>query len=592
MSRHRKLLARVGITGLVAGVALVGVPSIASATTPAWQTDTNSVGSIVFYNAAGQQITGGLVSSSPIAAYAQGTTQIRSGDTKAALYGYLPINGTAPGSWSGEILSNTATVYPNASAPGALGSSTLPLATGSASDLSIANLEADYPNTDTSTDGYAGVYQLRLETTQSGQPANAKYDSVAIQITGTGSTSTWSVLYPTPTLASTTTTVTTTQSSPQVAGTSVQINAAISPAAPGTVQFEDGTTPIGSPVTVSGGSASITTSTLSIGSHTLKAVFTPAQFAAYSGSTGTDASPFVVSQPPAAATTTALSVNPTSAAADSPVALTANISLTSGGAAVSAGHVDFYDNGSTLLGSAPLNSSGVATLTYGTFAQGAHSIAAQYVPADATVDAASTSSAVAFTATAPQYAPSAGSVDVTIPAGTLTISTPYSTSNPFQLGAAALDGSDSKFVATGAFGSQSAGATGNDGGVTITDTRAGNQGWTASANVTDFADGNHDKISGQDLSLTNVTAVQIQGNALQASSVATTNYASAALNGAPYAPGATGSDGLGGAAQHAFAWLAPGIGIGTVDVDGILTLDAPTSTVAGDYTATLTFTII
>jgi hypothetical protein len=53
------------------------------------------------------------------------------------------------------------------------------------------------------------------------------------------------------------------------------------------VQFEDAGSDIGSPVTVSGGTASLTTSTLPVGTDDLSAVFTPATFLNYASSTGT-----------------------------------------------------------------------------------------------------------------------------------------------------------------------------------------------------------------------------------------------------------------------------------------------------------------
>jgi Bacterial Ig-like domain (group 3)/TIR domain len=72
-------------------------------------------------------------------------------------------------------------------------------------------------------------------------------------------------------------------------GSPVTFTASITPsAAAGTVQFKDGTTNIGNPVTVSNGTASKTTSTLSVGTHQLTAVFTPS-----------DPAPFAPSRSPA-----------------------------------------------------------------------------------------------------------------------------------------------------------------------------------------------------------------------------------------------------------------------------------------------------
>jgi len=84
----------------------------------------------------------------------------------------------------------------------------------------------------------------------------------------------------------TSTTLTVSPASPVAQGTLVTLTAAVTPAeASGTVQFKDGTTNIGNPVTVTNGTASGTTSALAAGSHQLTAVFTPTDPAAFSPST-------------------------------------------------------------------------------------------------------------------------------------------------------------------------------------------------------------------------------------------------------------------------------------------------------------------
>ncbi|MGH3801522.1 MAG: Ig-like domain-containing protein [Pseudonocardiaceae bacterium] len=84
----------------------------------------------------------------------------------------------------------------------------------------------------------------------------------------------------------TSTALTASPASPVAQGTRVTLTAAVTPAeAAGTVQFTDGTTNIGAPVTVSNSTASGTTSTLTVGDHQLTAVFTPTDPAAFSSST-------------------------------------------------------------------------------------------------------------------------------------------------------------------------------------------------------------------------------------------------------------------------------------------------------------------
>jgi hypothetical protein len=601
---HRKLtrlLAALAVVATATASLVLGLAGSAYAVSPGspWQSPTPpaaEVGTLTFYNASGQQITGGNLTDSPIAAYIQGSAALQTGATKATVNGVTPVSGEAPGQWTGENLSGPPTTYPNSGAPTALASSSLPLATiTAASGESLATYISDYPNNDTSTtDGYGGVYELRLFTSNSGG-TSTNYDAADILVSG----STWSVVYPTVTLTSTTTTLTESPPSPQVSSSSVELTATVSPSAPGTVQFEYGTTPtlLGSPVTVAAGTASLSTTALPVGTDDLSAVFTPAQFSAYSGSTGT--STYTISPSPAANTATALGVNPSTAAADTAVSLTATVSSGGNPLASGTGTVDFYDNGTntadtasgTELASVAVGAGGVATLSYSSFAVGAHNIVAEFLPTNTATYNSSLSPSVLFTATAPTYAPDAQTVQVGIPAGTLTITTPYGPGNPFQLGTATLNPADSEFTASASFGTPATDGTTDAGGVTITDTRAGDLPWTASAEVGNFTDGatpTPDVINGQNLAFTDVTPSYISGNALQSPDVTTTNVTSTPPGGTPYGPSATGTDGLGGE-PHEFASATAGAG--EVYVNGLLSLTAPTSTPAGTYTATLTFTI-
>ena len=242
----------------------------------------------MFYNAAGTQITGGNVTDAPIAAYVEGTSTVRSGDTVATLYGYLPISGEPTSEWSGLQLGGS-TSFPNAGAPAPLNTATLPVETGASGDDTILDLETVYPNLGTGS--YADTYQLRLYTNAAGKSQTTTYDSADISISGTGDTATWSVVYPTtPTFSS----LGVLPASPEQFGTSETLTATVSPsAAAGTVQFEVGTTDIGTPVTVTSGSAQTTTSALPVGADTLDAVFTPTTSSGYSVSNAL--APFTVS---------------------------------------------------------------------------------------------------------------------------------------------------------------------------------------------------------------------------------------------------------------------------------------------------------
>jgi hypothetical protein len=278
---------------VVSGTLVAGLAGTAHATTvPPWEVAQppattpavapDEVGGLTFYNSSGQVITGGFITDNPIAAYVQGNTTLQSGATLADLNGFTPVIDVNPGAWNEIQFGSSST--PNTSAPGALGTSTLPLYTG-VSGYSLSNLTTAYPNKDTSSDGYAGIYVLRLQTYHHPNTSTT-YDSADISVNA--STGAWSLVY-SPQAATTTTLATPTPSSPQTSGTSVTLNATVADAsAPGTVQFESDGNDLGSPVTVVDGAAQLVTTALPVGTDSLTAVFTPTTGAAFSGSTSTN----------------------------------------------------------------------------------------------------------------------------------------------------------------------------------------------------------------------------------------------------------------------------------------------------------------
>ncbi len=62
------------------------------------------------------------------------------------------------------------------------------MVSGSSNDTTLATYTStDFPNTDSSNDGYAGLYVLRLRTSAPGKSVTSGYDEAVIQVTG----STW-----------------------------------------------------------------------------------------------------------------------------------------------------------------------------------------------------------------------------------------------------------------------------------------------------------------------------------------------------------------------------------------------------------------
>ena len=140
------------------------------------------------------------------------------------------------------------------------------------------------------------------------------------------------------------------------------------PAQPtGTVQFSVDGTNVGSPVTLSGGTASFAISTLAVGVHTIAAVYTPdtGSFTGSSGSTGQRVGSV-------ASSTTTLTVAPTTVMYGDTATLTAVVTPS-----FATGTVSFYE-GATLLGTASLDTTATAVLPISTLNAGVHQIVAKY----------------------------------------------------------------------------------------------------------------------------------------------------------------------------------------------------------------------
>jgi hypothetical protein len=207
---------------------------------------------------------------------------------------------------------------------------------------------------------------------------------------------------------------------PATVGQTVTLTATISPvptgSSLGTVSFYDGGTLLGTGNVNSSGVAAISTTSLPVGANSLTAF--------YSGNVGfatSTSSAIIQTVTSRTGTTTTLTASPNPSGSGETVTFTATISPAPTGTPT--GTVSFY-SGSTLLGTATVNSSGVATFTSASLAAGALSITAVY--SGNTGFAGSMSSAVvetvnsSFTVTGPPSpvaTQQGGSVviDVTVP---------------------------------------------------------------------------------------------------------------------------------------------------------------------------------
>ncbi|MEV4993015.1 Ig-like domain-containing protein [Streptomyces niveus] len=344
-------------------------------------------------------------------------------------------------------------------------------------------------------------------------------------------------------------------------GDAVSLTATVTPAADGTVQFRDGGTALGSPVPVTGGSATLSTTNLTAGSHSLTAEFTPSS-TSYNSSVST-AVGHTVNAAAARPTTTALAVSPADSSEQfSPVTLGATV--TPAGAAGSVKFTDTVDGKTTTLGTVAVDG-GQAKLTTSSLAPGDHAFTASFVPQNDAVWTASDSGNIPYRVGAFEGVTASEDITTTVEAGALVISVadPHVT-----LPSPVLD-ADGELLTT----------AGEISPVTLTDTRAGNPGWTVSGQVTDFSDGAAHAINGQNLGWAPNVIDHVSGQNVTAGDQVGP--------AAGVAPGDAGTAGL--KSSHT---LGKGTGLGTSHLGADLSLNVPTSTVAGTYTAKLTLTAI
>lgn len=584
MKAKKSLVAAVAAAAMGGGLLLAASP--ASAAAPTWEPDSNSTGSIAFFDASGKQVTSGS-DLTKLFSYAEASTAgDPSGFHKASLeFAYPDHNKPNTADWfvNGQTASSN---YPNTTAPAPVNGFTNPVATVGANEMNLT--AAIGGATLDTTAGYANIVQVRLAQGSFYWAADISYNTT---------THTWRQVYPV--LADTTTTTLTSSVNPinnsGTNNTSTTLTATVQTgdllAGAGTVQFDDGGTNLGTPVALSaGGVATKTFSSSSVGAHTIHATFIPAD-SSTSGQAPSNATlaQNVQTPPPADTTQTAVGGSSTGqVGSGQPITATVTDTTAGHSTTVPSGTVQFALDGTSVGGPVAL-SSGVATFQYTPADTSAHKITASYTPSDASVFAASSDpNGITVTATAPAYTPDPQNVTVNVPAGTLIISTPYTVKNPFNLGTLVLNSTGTQYSATKPFGSVSAATAGTTdpgtidnplgpaftNGVTITDTRANSQGWKASIQAGDFADGGGHTIDGNNLTFDTLTPHYLAGNNLQSGDVTVA------------AGGVTAFK----TAAKQFASTAKGPG--TVGIGGNLTLVAPTSTVSGQYTATVTFTVV
>lgn len=602
---------RVATAGLglavVAGIGFAGATA-ASAAAPGYEPDPQAVGTLALYDASGNPVTSGDINS-PIATYAVGSATIRSGDVSAVIQGASPnptATSAASSSWSTDQWTGFSAYPITSGAPSSIQtmSQTHPVATILSTDETVAGQITNYPNDpahDTNT-AYQNLYQIRLETANTqGTYQTDKYDELDIKVVG----NTWFQVYPVVPL-DTSTTLTATPN-PASSGQSISLSAtetAVDGTHPaGSVQFQADGANVGSavPVNASGVATGSTSFTVAAGNppatHNLAAVFTPSSTTSFNASTSKAVVETVTAPVPTTSTTLAVTQDGT---AGHDVNLTATVSPSA-----APGSVAFYDNNSAtaIPGTVTNPTAGQYVLDLPTgLGVGPHSIVAKFTPTNSANFQASQSAPSQFST----FAAATGACDnnpdpvtgakrlpndprsdlctdpqgiqVTVPVGTLVITTPYTAAAPLDLGQMGLINNSGEWQATGTFQN-----------IQVNDTRSGNLPYSINAlsntltTTTAALPGTVNQISAENVGLTNL--VEVDSNGYAGTSVPHNNTA------AEPAVQSTdnGSVGLGGLTSHDV--FDTNHGVGTVTLNGTLTIKAPLNTSPGVYTGTITFTV-
>ncbi|MEP7213310.1 MAG: Ig-like domain repeat protein [Acidobacteriota bacterium] len=229
---------------------------------------------------------------------------------------------------------------------------------------------------------------------------NGTWQLYAVEDAGDGADTiinNWSLTF---TLAAAATTTSVTSSAdPSVFGQSVTFTATVSTAGLGTpsgnVQFFDGATPIGSPVALNAsGVATLATTALSVGNHTITAQYSGSSGACtgtFNSSTGSlSSNPQTVNK---ANTTTGVisSANPVGTGV--PVTFTTTVNAVAPGAGTRTGTATFFRNGSPICSNVAINASGQATCQITFTIAGNYNITVQY-SGDGNFNASSSSTLV------------------------------------------------------------------------------------------------------------------------------------------------------------------------------------------------------
>jgi 5-hydroxyisourate hydrolase-like protein (transthyretin family) len=276
----RGFLSAAAVVALVCLGVSIGGGSAGATTSPTYEPDPAAIGTLAFYDSSGNQITSGTLDptgqdvSHPMAAYYLASGHGVSGDTNAQVAFATPQDNVPTASWTTVNLQTSSQSYPppaNNTYPGILHTTTNALVKGD--DFGLGFQMSTNPNSSTND---PNIFQIRVYTVPS-----LSYYTADVVVSGTA----WTQIYPA--VLTPTTTTLAASPNPSAIGQSVTLTATVTPNdVPGSVQFKDGTTNLGTPVTVAAGQAQKATSFAIGGSHSLHAVFTPTDTGTFATSTG------------------------------------------------------------------------------------------------------------------------------------------------------------------------------------------------------------------------------------------------------------------------------------------------------------------
>ena len=437
----------------------------------------------------------------------------------------------------------------------------------------------------------AGTYNLQLSCYSDTNQINETGSfSGTVTLVAAGA----SFSYSSPTPAAPASTVTMTAPASAQTNTAVTLSATVKAptlgagvTATGTVQFKDGTTvlattPASVPVSVTNAAAgttvTATTTFTTGGTKSITATFVPADVLVVAGSTSTPAVAISVTAPATNTTITLDPITATPTTADT-LTLTAHVAA---GSIFPAGTVTFKEGANAVASGTVNTATGVATGSVTGLTAGAHSYTASFAPTDtAAFNASGPTAAVSVTVTAfagynlNGVAGGGENITATVAAGTLTLT---AATTSVDMGTLALNSTNDLLINSG---------TPALNPVTVTDTRAGQLGYTVSGIAGDFTSGTN-KINSENLGWTPKFSGTVP---------ATMNV----FVGPVVAPG-TGV--LAGASSTTLQGLKASRvlltssfngtfgSVGTVAVSADLALKAPTNTRPGTYNTTLVITAI